>query len=439
MRPRLLTGFALLLFGIVGTARAWQLTSLDRQRGVLMLHGVRNDLEKRYYDSTFHGLNLTALFDSAEADVRSAQSNSDIFGIIAGVLVRLDDSHTWFLPPARVARVDYGWTMRMVGETAFVFTVSPGSDAQASGLHVGDAILGVERFRPTRRSFTKLLYWYYALSPQDALTLIARSPDSSAQPRRLVAHAKVIQGKSIIDLSGQDGGTDIWNLVRQWENARHAWADRFAAVGSDVLVWQLKSFGSEDQMDQGIKRAAGFPTLVVDARNNPGGAERALLRLTGHLLSAVDTIGTVHRRHETIPMVSKPSRPAYAGNVVVVVDAGSASASEIFARTMQLAHRGRVVGDTTAGAVMRSIGWEHTIGVEIAVFYGVSVTDADILMPDGGRLEQVGVAPDLPVLPTGSDLAAGRDPALALAIGLGGPRISADSAGRLFPREQNEH
>ncbi len=75
MRPRVLTGFALLLFGILGTARAWQISSLDRQRGVLMLHGVRNDLEKHYYDSTFHGLNLAALFDSAEADLQSAQSN----------------------------------------------------------------------------------------------------------------------------------------------------------------------------------------------------------------------------------------------------------------------------------------------------------------------------------------------------------------------------
>ncbi len=87
---------------------------------------------------------------------------------------------------------------------------------------------------------------------------------------------------------------------------------------------------------------------------------------------------------------------------------------------------------------MRNMGWQHTIGAEIAVFYGVSVTDADIVMPDGGRLEQVGVVPDLPVLPRGSDLAAGRDPALALAIGLGGPRIGADSAGRLFPRKLNE-
>ena len=432
MRPRVLTGFALLLFGIVGTARAWQLTSLDRQRGVLMLHGVRNDLAKRYYDSTFHGLNLTALFDSAEADVRSAQSNGDIFGIIAATLSRLSDSHTVFLPPARVSQVDYGWTMRMVGDTAFVFTVKPGSDAQANGLRVGEAVLGVERYRPTRRDFTNLIYWFYALSPQDALTLTVRAPEPGAQPRRVVARAKVSPGRAILDLTGHDGGNDIWDLIRRWENVSRARADQFATVG-DVLVWQLKSFDSEDQMDRGMKRAAGYAGLVVDARNNPGGDERAMLRLIGSLLGHVDTIATIHRRHETVPLVSKPSSRPYAGKVVVVVDAGSASASEVLARAMQLRHRGTILGDTTAGAVMRSVGQEHQIGAEIVVFYAVSVTDADVVMADGGRLEKVGVVPDVFVLPTGLDLAAGRDPALAMAITLAGHRIDADSAGRLLP------
>jgi C-terminal processing protease CtpA/Prc len=432
MRPRVLTGFALLLFGIVGTARAWQITSLDRQRGVLMLHGVRNDLEKRYYDSTFHGLNLTALFDSAEADVRSAQNNGDIFGIIAATLSRLSDSHTVFLPPARVSQVDYGWTMRMVGDTAFVFTVKPGSDAQASGLRVGEAVLGVERYRPTRRDFTNLIYWFYALSPQDALTLTVRAPEPGAQPRRVVARAKVSPGRAILDLTGHDGGNDIWDLIRRWENVSRARADQFATVG-DVLVWQLKSFDNEDQMDRGMKRAAGYAGLVVDARNNPGGDERAMLRLIGNLLGRVDTIATIHRRHEALPLISKPSSRPYAGKLVVVVDAGSASASEVLARTMQLRHRGTILGDTTAGAVMRSVGQEHQIGAEIVVFYAVSVTDADVVMADGGRLEKVGVVPDVFVLPTGVDLAAGRDPALAMAITLAGHRIDADSAGRLLP------
>ena len=433
MRSLLPAGMGLLLLGVARPVHARQLGPLDRERGVLMLHAIQKDLAQRYYDSTYHGLDLEALFDSAETEIKSAPSNGDIFGIIAGTLLKLSDSHTLFLPPARVSQVDYGWTMRMVGDTAFVFTVKPGSDAQAGGLRVGDAVLGVDRYRPTRRDFTDLIYWFYALSPQNALTLTVRAPEPGARPRRVVARAKVSPGRAILDLTGHDGGNDIWDLIRRWENVSRSRADQFATVG-EVLVWQLKSFDNEDQMDRGIKRAAGYAGLVVDLRNNPGGEERALLRLIGNLLGHVDTVATIHRRRETAPLVSKPSSRPYTGKVVVVVDAGSASASEIVARTMQLRRRGTVLGDTTAGAVMRSVGQEHQIGAEIAVFYAVSVTDADVVMADGGRLEKVGVVPDVFVLPTGSDLAAGRDPALAMAITLAGHGIDPDSAGRLLPQ-----
>ncbi|HXJ30975.1 MAG TPA: S41 family peptidase [Gemmatimonadales bacterium] len=432
MRPLILAGMGLLLLGVARPVHARQLGPLDRERGVLMLHVIQKDLAQRYYDSTYHGLDLKALFDSAETEIKSAPSNGDIFGIIAGTLLKLSDSHTFFLPPARVSQVDYGWTMRMVGDTAFVFTVKPGSDAQAGGLRVGDAVLGVDRYRPTRRDFTDLIYWFHALSPQDALTLTVRAPEPGAQPRRFVARAKVSPGRAILDLTGHDGGNDIWDLIRRWENVSRSRADQFATEG-DVLVWQLKSFDNEDQMDRGIKRAAGYAGLVVDLRNNPGGEEHALQRLIGNLLGQVDTVATIHRRHETVPLVSKPSSRPYTGKLVVVVDAGSASASEILARTMQLRHRGTVLGDTTAGAVMRSVGQQHQIGAEIVVFYAVSVTDAEVVMADGGRLEKVGVVPDVFVLPTGSDLAAGRDPALAMAITLAGHRIDPDSAGRLLP------
>jgi len=140
-----------------------------------MLRTIRKDLEQRYYDSTFHGVDLAAVFDSADHDIRSAPSNGDIFGIIAATLLRLNDSHTHFWPPDRVDRVDYGWQMRMVGDTAFVIDVQPRSDAEAQGLKVGDAVLGVDRYRPTRRDFWNLSYLYNLLSPQAAITLLVRS------------------------------------------------------------------------------------------------------------------------------------------------------------------------------------------------------------------------------------------------------------------------
>jgi carboxyl-terminal processing protease len=425
----LLLGLSLL--SVTGTARAFQLGPLDRERGVIMLRTIRRDLEKHYYDSTFHGLPLAPLFDSAEADIKSAPSNGDIFGIIARTLLRLNDSHTFFDPPRRAATVDYGWVMRIIGDTAYVTDVTPGSDAETQGLKVGDAVLGVDRYQPTRSDFWNLLYLYNFLSPQAAVTLLVRSP-GAAGLRQLLIHSRVTPGRAVLDY-GRVDGADYWDEVRERQNARHAVDDRFAAVGNDVLVWQMREFIDEDQMDRAMKRARDYPNLIIDVRNNLGGSVRALVRLTSYFVSSVDTIATTRRRNETVPMISTPASRPYGGRLFVLADAGSASAAEVFARAIQLKDRGVILGDTTSGAVMQSRIWQHTIGADIMVGYAVSITDADVVMADGGRLEVLGVVPNLTVLPTGADLAAGRDPALALAMTRAGHPTDGAAAGKLFP------
>jgi carboxyl-terminal processing protease len=123
----------------------------------------------------------------------------------------------------------------------------------------------------------------------------------------------------------------------------------------------------------------------------------------------------------------------------VLVNSDSASASELFARTMQLQHRATVIGDLSAGAVMESRIYPFQIGVtggnDLLVFYSASITHDDLFMTDGKSLEKVGVTPDVEIVPTGADLAAGRDPVLAQAAQLAGAKLDPAAAGKFFPFE----
>ena len=84
---------------------------------------------------------------------------------------------------------------------------------------------------------------------------------------------------------------------------------------------------------------------------------------------------------------------------------------------------------------MESKHYNYKSGLDTVIFYGASITDADLVMSDGKSLEHNGVLPDEVVLPSGDDLANGRDPVLAHAVEAVGVRLSPEAAGKLFPYE----
>lgn len=106
-------------------------------------------------------------------------------------------------------------------------------------------------------------------------------------------------------------------------------------------------------------------------------------------------------------------------------------------KMIQIEKRGTVIGDRSAGAVMTSLFFSHTLGQDFygrgsIAFYGTSITVADFKMSDGFSLEKIGVTPDETLLPTGADLAVGRDPVLARAITLLGGTMTAEQAGTFY-------
>ncbi len=401
-----------------------RLSSFDRGNSLSMLKMIKEDLTKNYYDPTFHGVDIEKKAADAAERLKTAASVGEASAILADVLLQLDDSHTKFFPPERLTRVEYGWAVTMIGDAPLVTWVKKGSDAERKGLAVGDRVLAWNRFGPTRANLWQIYYVYRHIRPQQLQRVIVRKPDGV---------------EKTIDIESQVQERPAGNLeelIREWDDDRRTAFDYEKPVG-DTLVVSLSSFGDPKDIERFMKKARGYKSLVLDLRGNGGGLVVAIDMLVSWCVDRDVKIGIEKTRKGDEPETAKGRKDAYAGRIVVLVDSRSASASEVTARVMQIEKRGTVIGDRSAGAVMTSRFFSHTLGQELygigsVAFFGTNITVADLQMSDGGRLEKVGVTPDETVLPTGADLAAGRDPVLARAIALLGGTMTAEEAGRFY-------
>ncbi|HEX8284860.1 MAG TPA: S41 family peptidase [Pyrinomonadaceae bacterium] len=431
--PLLLLVAALLVAAAARVAPAQQTaTDFDRDRWSNALNVIKKDIKDNYYDPTFRGKDLDAHFKAASERVKQAQSIGQIFGIIAQALLDFEDSHLVFIPPGRSARFEYGWRMQMIGERCFITAVKPGSDAEAKGVKPGDEVVGLDGYQPTRENHWKMRYAYNALRPQPAVRLLLARPDGKQQ--QLDVATKVTPGKRVMDLTGQDLNIYIREIEDDERERRES--SRTVEAAADLLVWKMATFSmTEAEVDNAMSKARKYKSLVLDLRGNGGGAEKALLRMIGNFFDRDVKLGDIRRRKELKPLVAKArgGDEVFKGELVVLIDSQSGSAAELFARVVQLEKRGVVVGDRSAGAVMRSRFHPHNSGLDVVAPYGANITDADIVMPDGQSLEHVGVTPDKPMLPTAADMAAGRDTVLAYAASLLGVKLDAGEAGTFFP------
>ena len=407
------------------------MTSVQRDQALQMLKDVYDKVEKDYYDPAFHGINLDARYKDAQQKIRSAQSLSEAFGDIAWMLDGLNDSHTFFDPPPRPYVVRDGWEAKFVGDACMITAVKDGSDAAGKGLKPGDQILAIEGYRPTRDTWWKLNYAFHDLSPRSGVKLVVVSP--GGQPRELTVMSIVRNLPKNLDFTS---GADIWDVIRQSEDEDQRMIVRTVEV-NNVLVWKLPIFLlSDDQIDAFLRKTNSYKAVIVDLRGNPGGAEENLSRLLGGFIAHDVKVGDRVERKTSKPFVAKSrGERAYSGKLIVLVDSGSASSSELFARVVQLEKRGTVIGDRSEGAVMEARHFPFSQDKAFGQFlpYAMSLTVADLKMADGNSLEHRGVVPDQIILPSPEELAAGADPQLAVALQAAGVNMSSSAAGQLFP------
>lgn len=425
---------AIVMLAVTLAQSQQQLSNLDRGRAQDMLRTVAGEVRKHYYDPKFHGVDWDAKVAEAKQKIDKTTSMNMALSHIAAALDTLGDSHTFFLPPQHADRLEYGLQYQMVGDRCFVSHVRPKSNAEAKGVKPGDQILTINTYDVNREDLWKVQYVFSILRPQPLLQVALQDP-SGAQ-RQVEVAAKIREGKKLTDLTRGTGYSSFFDMVREGEDERHLMRARLREYGDELMILRIPEFDfSATEIADMIGKARKHQSLIVDLRGNPGGAVDTLKYLVGGIFDKEVKIADRVGRKETKPEVAKPLHNIFTGKLVVLVDADSASASEVFARIVQLEKRGIVMGDHSSGSVMESREYSEQTGTETAIFYGASITESNLIMSDGKSLEHVGVTPDEVLLPSAKDLADGRDPVMARAAESLGVKITAEDAGKVFPYE----
>jgi C-terminal processing protease CtpA/Prc len=423
----------LLIFLVASVFAAAQdkgMSTVERGQVDDMLMQIASDVPRHYYDLKLHGVDWKAKVSLAREQIRQEKSLNMAMAHVAAVLDSLSDSHTFFIPPRRPYILDHGWTIQVVGDKCFVTRVQPSGDAEIHGVKPGDQVLAINGYPITRDNLWKIEFAFNTLRPLPQLTVTLRDPQGIE--RKAALDAKFRQRAHLQEL---DGNTiqKLWLDEEDWIREQRI---RTVEYGDDLLIAKLPSFMfSEDAVNKLISASKKHKGLILDLRENPGGNAEILKEVISGLFGRDVKIYDRVARDSSKPVVAKANHHPFEGKLLVLIDSKSASASELLARVVQLEKRGIVMGDRSSGSVMESRLYPYRAGFDVLAFYGVSITDANLIMTDGQSLEHLGVTPNEVAIPTAFDIANGRDPLLAQAAEMMGVKVTPEDAGKLFPYE----
>lgn len=315
-------------------------------------------------------------------------------GAISGMLAATGDKHTTYMNPTEFEQANASMEGEYEGIGAWVDTtgdyvqvISPmkGSPAEAAGLRANDIVIAVNGEDQT--GIPGDLVLKKILGPAgEAVTLTIRRGEEKLD--FTIVRAKITV--PVVDYRMLDNNIAYVALYSFNEQA----TAQLRAALKDLMA----------------QKPAG---LIFDLRDNGG----------GYLSTAIEVVS------EFIPKgvvmyeeYGDGTRDAYSAQrggrateipLVVLVNAGTASASEITAGAIQDLGRGKLVGVKTygKGSVQNWIPLKTEKG-------GVRITIARWLTPKGTQISDVGLTPDLIVEMTAEDYAAGRDPQLDAAVQL---------------------
>jgi len=339
-----------------------------------------------------------------------ATDEEKVYGAIKGLLGSLDDPYTVFFPPeeAKAFQDDISGNFSGVGmeigiRDNILTVVAPlkGTPASRAGIHSGDRILKIDE-RSTQDMAVDIAVRLIRGTKGTTVNLSILT-DGADEPKLVKIVRDTIQIPTIsFDAGPGDDGTEQQGLRKD-----------------GVFVFRLYNFSAQspELFRSALQRfiETGSTKLILDLRGNPGGYLEAAVDMASWFLPKSAVVVSEHFGGTETPRVHY-SRGYNIFNdnlkMVILVNQGSASASEILAGALQEHGVATLVGEKTfgKGSVQELIPVTGDAQMKLTV--------ARWLTPNGTSLSAGGLNPDVVVEMTREDLEAGRDPQFDRAISL---------------------
>jgi carboxyl-terminal processing protease len=376
------------------------------------------EIRDHYYDPSFNGVNWDDIRTRYRPLIETAKDDREFYALMNQMTGELHDAHTRFNSPEQWKNykkqqgIGSGISVDDMDGKTVVTAVRRDSSAAHAGVEPGMMILSIDG---------------HPIAERVAAIEKSKPPSSSDRATRMFSYSRLFAGppdsEMQLGLERADGSHFEVTLRRQIYSSAPDVATDVLKSGNAYIRFDGFQPAITKEFRQALERFRNTPGLVIDLRRNGGGDLGVLLPIAGYFFDKKTLFAKDQTRSGKplsqfagvfrLPLelyVGKPGDQIYSGPVVILVDARSASSSEVFAAGMQDSLRAKIVGSQSCGCVL---------GIaKPRVMKGGGVLEMSEVLwfsPKGRKLEGTGILPDETVAPTLSDLQQKLDPAIAAA------------------------
>ena len=385
------------------------------------------ELKKRWRKTTKNDFIVSVLAKDDENEIISNLTNryerrikrvlqrkdEDIFLLAINIMTRQFDPHSTYLSPYNAEDFEIDMSLKLGGigallsnsateDYAIIVSLVPGGPAEKNGeLGPNDKIVKIKQ--QNEDIFEDVTGWRIDEvvqkvrgEPQTYVTLEIIPGDAEDNSVRKIIEIE----REIVELEERAAKSKIYSLNKNGSEYKIGIID-LPSFYLDFEAWQARdpNYKSSSKDVKNILedfKKQSVDAVLVDLRNNSGGALTEANKLTGLFTSAGATLQIKESNGNIIPWGDARVRQAWSKPMAVLVNRYSASASEIFAGAIQDYQRGLVIGQRTfgKGTVQRLDNLsEGQLKITESKFYRVS----------GDSTQSKGINPDI-VLPSTWDI-----------------------------------